>query len=102
MYAYTWEFTYMYCIRHAIISYSSLSDKSSLSVGTVSASAVILPARPVPTHGQSFTMTCNSPVAMESTFVWMLNVSQEVCVDCNMMMMSPDIPCTYDNTTFKL
>ena len=57
------------------------------------ANAVISPARPIPNHGQSsFTMTCSSPVAMASTFVWMLNVSQEVCVDCTMTMMSPDIP----------
>ena len=61
-------------------------------VGISSGSAVISPARPIPTHGQTFTMTCSSPVAMESTFVWMLNVSQDVCIpDCAMMMIQPDI-----------
>ena len=101
-YAHTWEFPIALGM-HALISHHYLgnSDKFSLSIGTASASAVISPARPIPTHGHSFTMTCSSPVAMESTFVWMLNVSQDVCVDCNMMMMmTPDIPCMIkDNTS---
>ena len=45
------------------------------------------------THGQrSATLTCNSPVAMGNTYVWMRNASRQLCtVGCTSTMMATGV-----------